>query len=120
MGGSIRAATRAAQDAERFLLLPGDLVDVDAQDLETVLAAPTHHPSALIWRATTEDGAPGHPILFSRATYPDLLALTGDKGGRAVLGKHDTALIALPGQHARTDLDTPEDWAAWRAAQSEP
>ena len=26
-----------------------------------------------------------------------------------------TKLIALPNQHATRDLDTPEDWAAWRA-----
>jgi hypothetical protein len=25
--------------------------------------------------------------------------------------------VALPGLHAITDLDTPEDWAAWRARQ---
>ncbi|PJE36025.1 nucleotidyltransferase family protein, partial [Pseudooceanicola lipolyticus] len=24
-------------------------------------------------------------------------------------------LVPLPGQRARADLDTPEDWAAWRA-----
>jgi hypothetical protein len=27
-------------------------------------------------------------------------------------------LITLPARHAVTDLDTPEDWAAWRAART--
>jgi molybdenum cofactor cytidylyltransferase len=47
-----------------------------------------------------------------------LMELTGDQGARAVLQRHADKILytALPGQHATTDLDTPEAWAAWRAS----
>jgi CTP:molybdopterin cytidylyltransferase MocA len=43
--------------------------------------------------------------------------LQGDDGGRAIMIAHrdQTHLVPLPGDHATRDLDTPEDWAAWRA-----
>mgnify|MGYP006184317219 CR=1 FL=1 len=45
-----------------------------------------------------------------------------DEGARSVLVRHRARLrlVPLPGHHATTDLDTPEDWAAWRAAQAKP
>jgi CTP:molybdopterin cytidylyltransferase MocA len=43
--------------------------------------------------------------------------LSGDEGARAILRRHPPRLLALPGRHAVTDLDTPEDWARWRAAR---
>jgi molybdenum cofactor cytidylyltransferase len=45
------------------------------------------------------------------------LSLHGDQGARAVLAQEDVGLIALPGQNAITDLDTPEAWAAWRSRE---
>jgi molybdenum cofactor cytidylyltransferase len=43
--------------------------------------------------------------------------LTGDTGAREVLKRHSDRvhLVPLKGDRALTDLDTPEDWAAWRA-----
>jgi molybdenum cofactor cytidylyltransferase len=44
--------------------------------------------------------------------------VTGDEGGRSVLAAHRDRVerIALPDDHAVLDLDTPEDWAAFRAS----
>lgn len=119
MGGSLRAGTLALRDHPAFLLLLADLVEVTPNDMQQVIAARSQHPDARIWRGTTEDGAQGHPIVFDRAVFPDLLHLTGDDGGRAVITKHRAHLhrVPLPGQHARRDLDSPEDWARWRAEQ---
>ena len=76
----------------------------------------------LILRATAADGTPGHPVLFPDWALPGLAALTGDSGARDLLQQHRdrTERVALPARHAVTDLDTPEDWAAWRAARSLP
>jgi molybdenum cofactor cytidylyltransferase len=61
----------------------------------------------------------GHPVLFPADLRAELLALQGDEGARMVLQRHKARLrlIALPNQHALTDLDTPEAWAAWRLRQ---
>ena len=50
----------------------------------------------------------------------DLMTLKGDEGAKSVIVRHRARLrlVPLPARHATTDLDTPEDWAAWRATQS--
>ena len=44
-------------------------------------------------------------------------ALTGDRGAREVLAEAAEFVTEVPtaGRAALVDLDTPEDWAAWRA-----
>jgi molybdenum cofactor cytidylyltransferase len=65
----------------------------------------------------TETGRPGHPVLFGRRFFELLRALEGDRGARALIEDYPdfVADVALPGGAAATDLDTPQDWAAWRA-----
>lgn len=113
MGASLRTAF-AGVTAPRALLLLADLPELDAADLRVVLAAPLDAPNARIWRGATQDGHGGHPMLIDRTVYTDFEALTGDDGGRGIVQKHGAHLVPLQGSRARLDLDTPEDWAAWR------
>ncbi|WP_424970164.1 nucleotidyltransferase family protein [Dinoroseobacter sp. S76] len=118
MGGTLRGAVaRLPKTCTGLLLLLGDLPDITEQDLRAVLAARQDAPEARIWRGTTGTGAPGHPILFAPSTFPDFADLTGDEGGQSLIARHrdHVHLVPLPGNRARRDLDTPEDWAAWRA-----
>lgn len=119
IGGSIRAGTRAHLRARCFLLMLADLVAIEASDLRTVIAARNTANGPLIWRGATADGKPGHPVLFEHGVYGDLLNLRGDVGAQAVMEKHKNRirLVPLPGDRARFDLDTPEDWEGWRASQ---
>ncbi|ABV93226.1 conserved hypothetical protein [Dinoroseobacter shibae DFL 12 = DSM 16493] len=122
MGGTLRGAVaRLPADCTGLLLLLGDLPEITAEDLRAVLAARRTHPQARIWRGATEDGAPGHPILFAPDTFPDFARLSGDAGGQSVIARHrdHLHLVPLPGTRARRDLDTPEDWAAWRDMRSQ-
>lgn len=116
MSASLRRGVQALPDCDRFLVLLPDLAELAPEDLHTVLDAPGTAPDALIWRGATEDGKPGHPILFDAALRPDFADLTGDTGGAPIIAAHADRvhLVPLPGQRARRDLDTPEDWAAFR------
>lgn len=74
--------------------------------------------SALIqrWR---ESGAPavvpvysdgrGHPVLFDRRCFADLLTIEGDVGARGVLASlgNEVALVSVPGAQP-PDVDTPD------------
>lgn len=117
MGGSIRAGTRSLLRARCFVLMLADLVEIEAQDLRTLILARSKANGPWIWRGATADGRPGHPILFENAVYGELLNCRGDRGAQAVLDAHadKVRLVPLTGDHAITDLDSPEDWAAWRA-----
>jgi molybdenum cofactor cytidylyltransferase len=68
-----------------------------------------------------EDGTPGHPVLFGRRFFEALAGLSGDRGARDVVtaSPEFIADVAMAGRGPLVDLDTPEDWAAWRAAQDQ-
>jgi molybdenum cofactor cytidylyltransferase len=70
-----------------------------------------------LWRAgaslvapLVDGGVRGAPALFDRSFWPELFAVEGDTGGRAVLQRHREKVtpIAVPNEQLR-DLDTPAD-----------
>lgn len=118
MAASIRAGIRALPETiQAVLILPGDMPDIGSLDLLHI-AAHFQGPQGAILRATAHDGTPGHPVLFPKRCFDDLLQLTGDQGARDLLKTEAVTYIALPGTRALTDLDTPQAWAAWRAQRN--
>lgn len=109
MSASLRAAADWAAGHPLFIL-PADMPDISAADMRTLASAYTGTPL----RATSDQGTPGHPVLFSPDLLSELGKLSGDTGARDVLKTHPPKRIKLPRNHATTDLDTPEDWQAYR------
>ncbi|MBT3140764.1 nucleotidyltransferase family protein [Phaeobacter gallaeciensis] len=117
MGHSIKAGVTALPDnATAVMILPGDMPDLTAQDVQILADTFDASPEIDILQAATEDGIAGHPIIFRSTLFDDFQKLTGDKGAFAILqnNKEKRKLLSLTGQRARLDLDTPEDWANWR------
>jgi CTP:molybdopterin cytidylyltransferase MocA len=56
-------------------------------------------------------GVHGIPAVFPRSAFPDLLALSGDRGARALLVKPPCPLIAVPFEGGEVDIDQPADLA---------
>ncbi len=121
MSASLRAlfATLEPEQSHAMVLL-GDLPDLINEDLRAVMSATTQYPDAMIWRGATQTGKGGHPMVVSRSIFKEFQMLEGDSGGNSIIANHDDAvhLVPLVGNRARQDLDTPEDWAAWRAGRS--
>lgn len=116
MSASLRAgALHAAARGAHLLVLPADMPKITSADLRTMMTQSDHYPRAIL-QATAADGTPGHPVVFPPALLPDFQALRGDEGAKSILRTHKTDVIslALPQDHATLDLDTPEDWEAWR------
>jgi molybdenum cofactor cytidylyltransferase len=121
MAASIRAGTAAAmkRGSEGLMILPADMPEITTEDMagmiEAFLATPEPRP---ILRATSADGEPGHPVILPSRLFGLLGGLRGDVGARSILLDRPNDIVAhpLPGDHALVDLDTPEDWAAWRRA----
>lgn len=117
MNASLRSAVAALPQGTRAaMIMLADLPELTADDLKAVFQSVDLTSKTLIWRGATQDGKPGHPIVFAATLFDSLSKLRGDNGGRAIVASAGdrVALVALPGQRARRDLDTPEDWAAWR------
>ncbi|PCH73146.1 MAG: 4-diphosphocytidyl-2C-methyl-D-erythritol synthase [Rhodobacteraceae bacterium] len=120
MSASIKAGIAALPDnTPGVMILPGDMPDLTTTDLQAVAHTAQTHPASII-RATTPDGTAGHPVIFPNDLFAQLQNLTGDLGARAVIRAHQQRLHPhiITGTRALTDLDTPQDWANWRAAQT--
>ena len=103
------------------MILPPDMPLIETPDMLAVLNAMAAG-GALICQATTESGVPGHPTSFHHSLFGEFATLTGDVGAREIVKRHAAHVkkVPLPGNRARVDLDTPEDWAGWRTARSAP
>jgi CTP:molybdopterin cytidylyltransferase MocA len=114
MATSLRAGVATLPEGGAVMVLLADMPEVDGADLRAMIDAYRTTPGQ-IHRAVTPAGVPGHPVIFPPSARAALLALQGDTGARALLADADVVQVTLPHAHATTDLDTPEDWAAWRA-----
>jgi molybdenum cofactor cytidylyltransferase len=67
------------------------------------------------------DGRRGNPVLWGRRFFPELMRVTGDQGGRAILAASPEAIAEVPADldDVHLDLDTPEALAA-AGGQPEP
>lgn len=121
MASSVRAGLGALDaQADAVILALADMPDIGPEHFDRLIAAFDPEEGRAICRAATERGAPGNPVLFGRRFFEPLARLEGDQGARAVLAEHAdlVELVPTPGEAAAVDLDTPEAWAAWRAARA--
>jgi CTP:molybdopterin cytidylyltransferase MocA len=121
MAASLRAGLAALpRAAAGVMVLPADMPGFEVADLSRLLSLAPDHPARIL-RGATADGRPGHPVVFPADLFPALSVLSGDEGGRAVLRGQAgrVTLVRLPGDRAILDLDTPADWAAFRASRGE-
>jgi molybdenum cofactor cytidylyltransferase len=51
-----------------------------------------------------------NPVLFDRDTFPDLMILDGDVGGRAIFHKHRVEYLPWHDDRLLLDVDTPEQY----------
>jgi molybdenum cofactor cytidylyltransferase len=95
-------------DCDGVLVLLGDMPFVTAKLIDSLInafdqgheiCAPIHH------------GRRGNPVLWGRRFFPDLLALTGDKGARHLMDLHADTLCELEVEDDASliDIDTPDD-----------
>lgn len=60
--------------------------------------------------ATQVQGQRANPVLFDRRTFPDLLALSGDSGGRALFSRYRAAWVPWHDPRVALDVDTLDDY----------
>jgi CTP:molybdopterin cytidylyltransferase MocA len=114
MATSIHAGIKALDDvapwARGVLILTCDQPRLSSDHLRALIERfVTEGEIAIV--ASTYAGVVGIPAVFSRTAFPELLALHGDKGARALLMKPPCPLVALPFAGGEVDIDEPEDLA---------
>ena len=107
---SLRRGLRAIPAyADAVLLLLGDQPTVDQTVIDAVVETYRRGPFPIV-QARYRD-RPGHPVLFDRSLFPELLAVNGDQGARDVIRRHssDVQFVDVAAD-APPDIDTEADF----------
>ena len=114
MAGSLKAGIAAVpNDADGVVVALGDMPFVTAHHIDRLIAAYDEDEGRTIC-VPTHDGKWGNPVLWSRRYFPEMLAITGDKGARELLHAYADKLCEVPmeDEGILRDFDTPEAFAA--------
>jgi CTP:molybdopterin cytidylyltransferase MocA len=113
---SLKAGIRSLpKGAQGVLIMLADMPELTTDDICLMLTHFAELGSMRVVRATDKNGTPGHPVILPARLFPKVEKLHGDIGARDLIQGEMTNEVPLPGLRATTDLDTPEDWIAWRA-----
>jgi molybdenum cofactor cytidylyltransferase len=107
---SLRAGlAHVSPDADGVVVLLADMPGVTAAIVDRLIAA--FAPDRIV--VPTAEGRRGNPVLWPRRFLPELMAVTGDAGGRLLIEAHRDAVTEVAiGSPVALDVDTPEALAA--------
>jgi molybdenum cofactor cytidylyltransferase len=111
MSTSIHAGLRAlTPETEAAIIMLADQPFVTPQTVNRL--AGEYRTRKALAIVPTYRGARGNPVLVDRSLFPEMLALRGDVGFRAIFEKHPDSIVKLPIDDVGivTDIDTREDF----------
>jgi molybdenum cofactor cytidylyltransferase len=111
MSSSLHTAIRyyIERKAQAAVILLGDQPGIEPAVVKQVIEHYVNTNSRIVQAHYTD--RPGHPVLFDRSLFPDLLQVTGDRGAKQLLEHHRSATewVHVPTEMP-ADLDTPEEY----------
>ena len=111
MSGSVKIGLRALRDeVDGALFLLADQPRVTPELLTRLIQAHAAFGSPIV--APRARGRQGNPVFFARSIFPELMRITGDQGGRAVIARRSRDVFWLDvAERILFDIDTPGDLA---------
>ncbi len=124
MSTSLRAAVRQlGAVVDGFVVLLSDQPEIEPDAITAVVRVRRATGAPVV--VTQYGEASRSPVLFGHETFPDLLVIRGDEGGRSVVRAYRERLVAVEGptKAPPEDVDTEEAYQAllarWDRAQSD-
>lgn len=114
---SLRRGIRAVPpDRAGAMVLLGDMPAITPALIRRAVAAFDSKSRAIC--VATARGRRGHPVLWGRQFFPEISALEGDTGARGLMERHAAQICEIEAESDAplTDIDTPEDLAAFSAS----
>jgi molybdenum cofactor cytidylyltransferase len=106
MAASLVRGLQSAPDAGSWIIALGDMPYVAPS---TILALRDALAAGAGIATPVHAGRRGNPVAFSAAYVPQLLALRGDQGARALLATETVTAIPVDDAGVLHDIDTPSD-----------
>lgn len=104
---TIALGTRAMQGLDGILYMVADQPRLRQQTVTRIVDIWRQHPEKIVGAGSGTRR--GNPNLFPARFFPELLALTGDRGGSAVLRAHETDYLLVETDSTELfDCDTPQ------------
>ena len=104
MGESIAAAVAASASADGWLVVLGDMPFIQSSSIERVIDVLEEDGISV----PVHVGDYGHPVAFGRAFGPDLMALTGDRGGKPLFARARVREVQVEDAGVLWDVDLPK------------
>jgi molybdenum cofactor cytidylyltransferase len=104
----LKAMDVSARDTHGAMILACDQTRLTAHHLRLLLEKFSENGQAGI-AASAYAGVVGIPAVFPRAVFPELFALRGDKGARALLSKPSCPVVTVDFPGGEVDIDAPPD-----------
>ena len=110
MGTSLHSGISAIamHGVDGAIVALGDQPLVTAARFDALIAA--HHATGKAIVASAYSGTVGVPVLFTRALFPNLLALAPDAGCKGIILGNPDLTASLDCPEAADDIDTPADY----------
>lgn len=111
MGHSLSDGIKQVSGWQASAIFMGDMPFIQPETIELLLDQYSLHESNQPIIVPTSKGRTGHPVIFSKAYYPELAALTGDEGAKSVVRAYTDHVIQVPclDSGVLRDIDVPED-----------
>lgn len=112
LSASIQCGLAAlSQDIDGAMIVLADMPAVTPDLIAKLCAAFKAHNGEKIVFPQTDRGHQGNPVLWPRALFAELMHLTGDTGGKALLAAHPELQmpVIVTGDAATFDVDTVSD-----------
>lgn len=117
IASSIRCGiSELAADVDGALIVLADMPAMTAPLITKIIAAFRADGQRRITFPLGAGGRQGHPVLWPKSSFADLLQLNGDKGGKQLIAAAGASVLSVPvdDDAAFIDIDTPADLAAFR------
>lgn len=104
-----RGVSEVVDESDAVMILPGDVAFISAGDIDALIDEYANAKAKIV--VASHKGRRGHPILFSRELFDEVLAIREEtRGLKEVVRKHYNEVRTVErGSQVLADVDTPED-----------
>jgi CTP:molybdopterin cytidylyltransferase MocA len=101
-------------DSEAVLVLPVDVPGLQTDTVRTVIDAFARTRAPVV--VPVHGGIPGHPVLFARRTFGELLVEPLPQGAESIVAAHsaDRLEVSVADPAILTDVDSPADYRRFK------